>query len=125
MGRRCSRVGKRLADKNVKQRPSISPAPVRARKNHVKQFVNTSGTLNTGNIIMNRTKTLHHLITLLFCGASLTTLTGCVGVVGPGYAHAYVPVPDVVVFGGGGWYDHDAGRRGYESRGHFEHGGRR
>ncbi|MDB6015673.1 MAG: hypothetical protein JWR19_162 [Pedosphaera sp.] len=68
---------------------------------------------------MNKTNFLTHQIRFTL-GVVLLTLTGCIGVVGPGHVHAYVPVPEVVVFGGfeRGGYDHDAGRRGYESRYH-------
>jgi len=65
-------------------------------------------------------------------GALLVSLTGCVGVVGPGYYEGpgFVDYgPEVTVFGGWGrgHFDRDAGRRGFESRGgaHGHFGGHR
>jgi hypothetical protein len=61
-------------------------------------------------------------------GLLLAGLIGCVADVGPGpyydgpYYSGYYG-PDVAVFGGYGYghYDHDAGRRGAESRGAVGH----
>jgi len=54
-------------------------------------------------------------------------LTGCVGVVGPGYDEGpgyYDEGPDLFIFGGfGGGHDRDFGRRGAESRGAAGHFG--
>lgn len=76
---------------------------------------------------MNKTKCLTGSITFALGGLLLAGMTGCLGVVGPGYVDVYapapvvyVPAPEVVVFGGfhRGGYDRDAGRRGHESRDH-------
>ena len=56
--------------------------------------------------VANNTMRLTHRFWFVFCGMLLVAMTGCTGVVStgylepPGYAEAYVPAPEVVVFGG-------------------------
>ena len=79
--------------------------------------------LKTKNNIMYPTIFLTGRFRFVSCSVLLAVLTGCVGFVGPGYVDAYVPGPDVVVFGGygRGGFDRDFGRRGAESRRSFGH----
>jgi len=90
-----------------------------------------SSTQSSGTMIMNAISHSLSCLKLFLCGALLLALTGCVGVVGPGYYDGpgyYGPGyygPDVTVFGGyvNGPRDRDFGRRGFESRGAAGHGG--